>query len=42
MAIIGVGGISEFDVRENRDKLVDGLNAVKLGIKDVNNIFFLK
>lgn len=35
MARIMVGGNTEIDIFENRDRLVDGLNAVKNAIKTV-------
>lgn len=39
MAKIMCGGNNELDIFENRDRLVDGLNAVKNAIKNV--IFIL-
>lgn len=41
MAKIMCGGNNELDIFENRDRLVDGLNAVKNAIKNVK-IFDLK
>ncbi len=35
MAIIGVGGASEFERMELRDKIIDALNAAKLAKKTV-------
>jgi chaperonin GroEL (HSP60 family) len=35
MAIIAVGGLNEYEIYEQRDKLADGLNTVKLGLKNV-------
>ena len=35
MAIILCGGNTEFDIFENRDRLVDGLNGVKNALKYV-------
>lgn len=36
MARIMCGGNTEIDIFENRDRLVDGLNAVKNSIKNVS------
>lgn len=33
-----IGGANEYEIMETRDKLIDALNAVKMGMKYVKKI----
>jgi chaperonin GroEL len=35
MAVVQIGGATDSEIIETRDKIVDGFNAVKLGMKHV-------